>query len=180
MLSVSNSDFIAALALHKETTKPIAKVSPNVWLPFDATRVMLRDRGGIRKQAVDGDHCSQCRKDREQAVVGHAGGQREDTVLGHVGVDAQQDILPAPGRYLGGRRRRAAMAFICSRQTGGRSTTTRLLSRRRNLVFRRCEPTDQKSHRQQTECRSETPSYSVGLPARYIQGLAHDLLHHGS
>jgi hypothetical protein len=44
MLSVSNSDFIAALALHKETAKPIAKVSPSVWLPFEATRVSCSRR----------------------------------------------------------------------------------------------------------------------------------------
>jgi hypothetical protein len=39
MLSVSNSDFIAALALQREIATLIAKVSPSAWLPFEATRV---------------------------------------------------------------------------------------------------------------------------------------------
>jgi hypothetical protein len=39
MFSVSNSAFIAALALHSDTASPITNVRPSVCDPFDATRV---------------------------------------------------------------------------------------------------------------------------------------------
>ena len=39
MFRVSKSDFIAALALHRETPRPIRNVSPRVCDPLEATRV---------------------------------------------------------------------------------------------------------------------------------------------
>lgn len=75
---------------------------------------MPGDGGRIREQAVDRDQSRERWKDRQQAVVGHARGQRQHPVLGDVGIDPQQNVLPSARRDLGGRTRLpAAVAIAC-------------------------------------------------------------------
>lgn len=75
---------------------------------------MSGNRCRIGEQAVDRDEGCKRGKDRQQAVVGHARGQRQDAVLGNVGVDPQQNVLPSARRDLRGRARLpAAVVFAC-------------------------------------------------------------------
>ena len=56
---------------------------------------MLGDAGGVGKQPIDGDKGRERGKNREDAVVGHACGQRENAVVAYVAVDAPEDVLPS-------------------------------------------------------------------------------------
>ena len=142
MFSVSNNDFMAALALQSEIASPVAKVKPRVRSPFVATRVncsratstatrneardvvkLLGDAAGIGEQTIDGDERRDGRKNGEQAIVGHAGGEREDAVLADVAVDPPEDVLPSPRRYLGGRTRLAPRFPPSVASLGGRGVS---------------------------------------------------------
>ena len=131
MFRVSKRDFIAAFALHKDTARPIAKVTPSVPSPFEATRVywsratsspggdksgylveVRRDCAGICKQTVDRDKRRKRRKYRKKAVEGHARGERKYSVVRNVSVDAQQNVFPAAcGNFRGGARVPAPSGF---------------------------------------------------------------------
>ena len=60
MLSVSKSAFIAALALHSEIMRPIAKVKPSVLPPFDATRVSCSRATSAAPPGMKPDASSRC------------------------------------------------------------------------------------------------------------------------
>ena len=131
MFSVSNNDFIAALALQSEMPSPTRNVSPSVCDPFEATRVscsratsmappgrnppklieMFGDRRGIGEQPVHCDQRRDGRKDGQYAVVGHAGRQRHDPVFRYVRIDPQQDVLPAARGDLRGSGRLSAASI---------------------------------------------------------------------
>lgn len=92
---------------------------------------MSGDTLWIGEDPVDRGECRQRWKDREQAVVGHAGGESEDAVLGDVAVDPQQDVLPSAQRNLGGRGGEppAVIDFRSDRRRGGVPAALALLGK---------------------------------------------------
>src|SRR5262249_9263942 len=133
---------------------------------------MFRDTGWIRKKSINSDESCKGWKDRKEAVVRHAGGQRQDAVIGNVGVNAQQDVLPSPRGNFGGRSRKPAPIVTPCPQTSSRG----IALRRESLVFRGRAALHQEGEGQQPQRRSETPS-DVGAWARHTLGIAHGLLH---
>src|SRR3954469_23508955 len=65
---------------------------------------MLLDGGGIGEQAVDRDQGRNGREERKQAIEGDTSRDRQDAILVDLLVGAPENVLPALGRDLVGRR----------------------------------------------------------------------------
>src|SRR3954454_24862245 len=73
---------------------------------------MLLDGGGIGEQAVDRDQGRKGGEEREQAIEGDTSSDRQDAILVDLLVGAPEDVLPALGRDLVGRRGLSSTAMF--------------------------------------------------------------------
>ncbi|MGY4403598.1 hypothetical protein ACVIYL_004401 [Bradyrhizobium sp. USDA 3315] len=185
---MSNSDFIAAFALperdresdHEGQTERLIALGGDAreLLSRDIKGAagkdsgdlveMLRDAGRIRKEAIDRNESRQGWKDREQAIVGHTGGEREDAVLGDVSVDSKQDVFPSLGRNLGRRFGLPASILAFDHQADRRGVAIGWLSAGKSFAFIgpgcvlwRCQAVPQKRHRKKSQRCGQGPCHAI-------------------
>lgn len=134
---------------------------------------MFGDAAGIGEDAVDRHERGNRGEDRQEAVVGHAGGERENAVLADVAVDAPGDVLPAPR---GDFRRRCCVTSAVSAfggELGRRGMPIGIFFRGKGfVVFGLCRPfgrhdaIPQKRHGQQSQRCCEIPSLAAAIRFR--------------